>query len=67
VKDSVLPAGLRRVTLEAGVTAPWAQVAGADGVCLGINRFGASAPASELAQVFGLTGQQVAQAILEQM
>jgi transketolase len=67
-KEKVLPRGLKRVTLEAGVTAPWGSITdGEGGLRLGIDRFGASAPYEELAEVYGLTGQMVAAAILEKL
>ena len=43
------------VTVEAGITQPWQALTGVDGVNIGIDRFGASAPASVLAEQFGFT------------
>jgi len=63
-KQSVLPAGVtRRVAVEAGVAAPWWQYVGLQGQVVGIEHFGASAPAKELFQRFGFTPQHVIQAI----
>ncbi len=47
------------VTVEAGITGPWRQIAGRRGLCIGLDRFGASAPAEELAERFGLTVEAV--------
>ena len=56
----VLPEGLPVATLEAGATLGWARFAGPDGLMIGIDRFGASAPAGRIAEEFGFTGSQVA-------
>jgi transketolase len=58
--DSVLPAHIPVVTVEAGITAPWRAYSGRTGLNIGIDRFGASAPANILAEQFGLTSGQVA-------
>ena len=58
--EQVLPTGVRRVSLEAGSTAPWAKWVGDTGLALGIDHFGASAPDMVLAEKFGFTGAQVA-------
>jgi transketolase len=55
-RDSVLPKGVPTVAVEAGVTDGWYKYA--DQV-LGINRFGESAPASELFKEFGFTVDNV--------
>ncbi len=55
-RDSVIPAGHTRiVSVEAGITLPWKALTGLSGVNVGIDHFGASAPASVLAEKFGLT------------
>lgn len=60
-RESVLPQAHQRVaTVEAGVTAPWAAVTGRGGLHIGIDRFGASAPAEVLAEKLGLTADLVA-------
>jgi len=56
----VLPPGGRRVSLELGRTLPWAAVVGADALHLGLDRFGASAPAGDLMKHMGFTPQDVA-------
>ncbi len=63
-RESVLPPALAaRVVVEAGVTAGWASFAGDKGRVIGIDRFGASAPAGELFKHYGLTVENVSQAV----
>ncbi|MEZ4226262.1 MAG: transketolase [Polyangiaceae bacterium] len=52
--------GDRRVALEAGRTWGWERLVGREGLCIGVDGFGASAPASRLAQEYGLTAEEVA-------
>lgn len=66
-RDAVLGIGTRRVTIEAGVSGPWRSVTGDKGLTIGIDRFGASAPAERLAEEFGLTGAKVAARILSEL
>ena len=54
-RDSVLPAGVRRMAIEAGVTDYWRKYVGLDGVVMGVDTYGESAPAGELFKHFGLT------------
>ena len=49
----------RIVSVEAGITGPWRALTGRRGLNIGIDRFGASAPAGVLAEQFGLTIAQV--------
>ena len=62
-RDRVLPKGVRRVSVEAGVTQPWKAIVGEDGLALGIDHFGASAPDKVLAQKFGFTVDAVTEKI----
>jgi transketolase len=64
-QDAVLPRGVRRVSLEVGRTPPWRGIVGTDGITIGVDRFGASAPAEKLAVELGLTAERVAAQILE--
>lgn len=50
----------RVVTLEAGATRAWRAVTGHQGLALGIDHFGASAPAERLAEEYGFTAGKVA-------
>jgi len=51
-----------RVSIEAGVTFGWQRWVGSEGICLGIDHFGASAPAEILFEQFGLTVEKVVEA-----
>ena len=62
-RDSVLPRGLPRAAVEAGVTDYWRKYVGLEGVVIGIDRFGESAPGGELYKHFGLTPEKVAAAV----
>jgi transketolase len=63
-KESVLPAAVtRRVAVEAGVRAAWWHYVGLKGQVVGIDHFGASAPAKILFQQFGFTAEKVTEAI----
>jgi len=64
-RDSVLPPGVRkRVTVEAATTFGWERWAGTEGVTIGIDRFGASAPADTNMKEFGFTAEHVTAAAL---
>ena len=60
---SVLPKGLPRVAVEAGVTGFWYKYVGLEGAVVGIDRFGESAPAPALFKEFGFTPENVAAAV----
>jgi transketolase len=62
-QSAVLGSGIPRVTLEAGRTSLWRGVTGEAGLSIGIDRFGASAPAERIAEELGLTPEKVAAAI----
>jgi len=67
-RDSVLPPGIRaRVAVEAGVSACWAGMVGDCGRVVGVDRFGASAPAGELFEHYGLTVENVGQAVRDSL
>ena len=62
-RESVLPNAVRkRVAIEAGVTGFWRQFVGLDGAVIGIDTFGASAPADKLYQHFAITTAHVVEA-----
>jgi transketolase len=64
-RDAVLPPGVKRVAVEAGVSDIWYRFVGTDGAVVGLDRFGESAPAGELYKHFGLTAEAVAAAALK--
>jgi len=55
--------GLPRVSVEAASTFGWSQIVGAHGLSIGIDHFGASAPADELGEQFGFTATAVARRV----
>jgi transketolase len=60
-RESVLPPSVRRrVTVEAGVSMGWERYAGDEGAIIGIDHFGASAPAGAIFAAFGFTVERVA-------
>jgi transketolase len=64
-RRQILPAGVPRVAFEAGRGESWGQLIGCDGLFIGIEHFGASAPDKVLAEHFGFTAPQVAERIKE--
>ena len=54
-REAVLPRGVPRLAIEAGVSGFWFKYVGLDGAVVGIDRFGESAPAGELFDFFGFT------------
>ncbi len=55
-RDAVLPPGVRkRASVEAGVSLGWERWVGDEGAVLGLDRFGASAPAAKIFEAFGFT------------
>jgi transketolase len=63
-RDQVLPPFVtRRVAVEAGVSQTWWRYVGLGGQIVGIDHFGASAPAKELFKAYGFTADHVVQAV----
>jgi transketolase len=62
-RESVLPPAIRkRVAVEAGTGRGWEHYVGMDGMIVGLDGFGASAPAAILYEKFGLTVERVVEA-----
>lgn len=59
-KKSVLPEGLPKVAVEAGVTLGWSRYTGSEDNVIGINKFGASAPGGTVMKEYGFTAENVA-------
>jgi transketolase len=59
-RADVLPADALKVSVEAGVTLGWERWTGSDGLNIGIDHFGASAPADRLFAEYGLTAPAIA-------
>ncbi|MHC1759056.1 MAG: transketolase [Negativicutes bacterium] len=58
-RQSVLPAGVPVLSVEAGITMGWAKYTGAKGASLGIDHFGASGPGPTVMAKFGFTPENV--------
>jgi transketolase len=58
-RATLLPPGVPRLAIEAGVTLAWARYAGERGKTIGLDRFGASAPYKVLYEQFGFTVENV--------
>jgi len=64
-RESVLPRNIKkRVTVEAASTFGWSRWAGDEGVVIGVDRFGASAPGQEVLDHLGFTPEHVTAAAL---
>jgi len=62
-RESVLPRGVPRVAVEAGVSDFWRKYVGLEGGVVGLDRFGESAPAGQLFKHFGFTPENVARTV----
>ena len=62
-RDAVMGDGLPVASIEAGVTVGWERFTGVDGLRIGIDRFGLSAPAEAIAEFLGFTPEAVADRI----
>ncbi len=60
-RDKVLSPNCKaRVSIEAGATLGWQKFIGIEGLAIGLDHYGDSAPASDLAKEYGFTPEQVA-------
>ncbi len=66
-RDSVIPSQAVKVVIEAGRGALWQGLLGRDGLFIGIEGFGASAPEAALAEKYGLTPDQAAKRIADHL
>ncbi len=66
-RADVLPAGALKVAVEAGVTLGWERWVGEGGIIVGLDHFGASAPAEQLFAEYGFTGPAIAQRVKQQL
>jgi transketolase len=62
-RESVLPRGVPRIAVEAGVSDYWRKYVGLEGAVVGIDRYGESAPASEVFKFFGFTADNVVKTV----
>jgi transketolase len=66
-RADVFPADCLKVSIEAGTTFGWERYTGNDGLNIGIDRFGASAPAEELFAKFGFTAEAIVPQIMNKL
>ena len=64
---TLFPAGALKVSIEAASTFGWERIVGSDGLMIGIDSFGASAPAPRLYQHFGLTPEAISARVLAEL
>jgi transketolase len=62
-REAVLPKGLPRVSIEAGVTDFWRKYVGLEGATVGVDRFGESAPAPDVYKYLGVTAEHLVAAV----
>ena len=62
-KDSVLPKNTIKVAIEAAGSFGWERYIGQDGIFIGMKGFGASAPAPDLYEHFGITTDAIVEAV----
>ncbi|WP_271078005.1 transketolase [Aurantiacibacter sp. MUD61] len=67
ILPNVQPDEILRVSIEAGTTFGWERYTMANGLNIGIDRFGASAPASDLFEKFGLTADAIVPQIMNKI
>ena len=67
-KDELLPLNIRRrVSLEMGNSSLWYKYVGLDGLAIGIDKFGASAPANKVIEEYGFTVEAVVEKIKNEL
>ena len=66
-QDAVLGVGIPRVSIEAAATFGWERIVGENGLKIGIDRFGESAPANKIAEYLGFTPTDIAARIKDWM
>ena len=66
-RDGVLPKGVKRIAMEAAHPMSWYKWVGDDGVILGLERFGASAPAAQIFEHLGITVDRLVQTAKEML
>ena len=65
-RDEILPPTVTaRISIEAAATFGWSAYVGARGISIGIDQYGRSAPASDVARILGLTAEHISKVALE--
>ncbi len=62
-RESVLPSAAKKISIEVGISMGWRDLVGDSGLVIGLDRFGASAPAEVLAEKFGFTPDAIAERV----
>ena len=63
----ILKRGAMKVSIEAGITMGWDKYIGSNGLSIGLDHYGASAPGKDLAEEFGFTATKVEAKIREHL
>jgi transketolase len=58
-KDSIFPHGIPKISVEAGATMGWWKYIGRDGIAIGVDKFGASAPGPIVQEKYGISVSNV--------
>ena len=66
-RADLFPSDCLKVSIEAGSTLGWERYTGTDGINIGLDRFGASAPAGDLFAKFGFTAEAIVPQILNKL
>ncbi len=66
-RGGLLPESALKVSIEAGVTMGWERYVGSSGLSIGLDRFGASAPAGDLFEKFGFTADAIVPQIIRRI
>ncbi len=66
-REDVLGKDTLKVAIEAGIGFGWERYIGIDGIFIGMNGFGASAPAKDLYKHFGITAENIVKAVMERI
>jgi transketolase len=67
-KKSVIPdRGCMKISIEAGITHGWERYIGINGLSIGIDHYGLSAPYKDLAEEFGFTPEKVKKRISDHL
>jgi transketolase len=62
-REAVLPRGLPRAAIEAGITDFWRKYVGLEGAVIGLDRFGESAPAADVYKFLGIDAEHLVAAV----
>jgi len=66
-RNAILPSDVVKVSIEAASTFGWKEITGDSGLCIGIDHFGASAPASDIFAMLDLTPQAICEKVINHL